>query len=89
MQRSGCVLTREHLRQRDIAAAVGVSQQAVSLMVEKAPLPDTPMTEAARRECLAALSAVPADDGLVETYWYGLANSAAPLTMPDGSGESP
>jgi len=31
------------------------------------------MTEAARRECLAALSSVPADDGLVETYWYGTA----------------
>jgi hypothetical protein len=68
-----CVLTREHLRQRDIAAAVGVSQQAVSLMAEKAPLPDTPMTQAARRECLAALSSVPADNGLVETYWYGMA----------------
>jgi hypothetical protein len=67
-----CVLTREHLRQRDIAAAVGVSQQAVSLMAEKAPLPDTPMTPAARRECLAALSSVLADDGLVETYWYGV-----------------
>lgn len=67
-----CVLTREHLRQRDIAAAIGVSQQAVSLMAEKAPLPDTPMTEAARRECLAVLSANPADDGLVETYWYGI-----------------
>jgi hypothetical protein len=67
-----CVLTREHLRQRDIAAAVGVSQQAVSLMAQTAPLPDTPMTEAARRDCLTALSAVAADDGLVETYWYGM-----------------
>lgn len=68
-----CVLTREHLRQRDIAAAIGVSQQAVSLMAEKAPLPDTPMTKTARHEHLAALSLVPADDGLVETYWYGTA----------------
>jgi hypothetical protein len=67
-----CVLTREHLPQRDIAAAVGVSQQAVSQMVQKDPLPNTPMTPAERRECLAALSAVPADDGLVETYWYSM-----------------
>jgi hypothetical protein len=42
-------------------------------MAEKAPLPDTPMTEAARRECIAVLSSVPVDDGLVETYWYGMA----------------
>lgn len=67
-----CVLTCEHLRQRDIAAAVGVSQQAVSQMVEKAPLPNTPMTSAERREWLAALSSVPVDDGLVETYWYSM-----------------
>lgn len=67
-----CVLTREHLRQRDIAAAVGISQQAVSQMAEKDPLPKTPMPEGARRECLAALASIPADDGLVETYWYGM-----------------
>lgn len=65
-----CVLTREHLRQSDIAAAVGVSQQAVSLMASSAARHT--MTEAARRERLAALSSVPADDGLVETYWYGM-----------------
>lgn len=67
-----CVLTRQHLRQGDIAAAVGVSQQAVSKMAEREPLPDTPMTESARRELLTELSSVSADDGLVETYWYGL-----------------
>jgi hypothetical protein len=66
------VLTREHLRQRDIAAAVGISQQAVSQMAEKDPLPKTPMPEDARRERLAALASIPADDGLVETYWYGM-----------------
>lgn len=67
-----CVLTRDHLRQVDIAAAVAVSQQAVSKMTEKDPLPDTPMSEAARREFLIELSSMPADDGLIETYWYGI-----------------
>jgi len=67
-----CVLTRSHLRQSDIAAAVAVSQQAVSKMAEKESLPDTPMTKAARQELLIKLSSVPADDGLVETYWYGM-----------------
>jgi len=67
-----CVLTREHLRQRDIAAAVGISQQAVSQMAEKDSLPNTPMPEDARHERLAALASIPADDGLVETYWYGM-----------------
>lgn len=81
-----CVLTREHMRQSDIAAAVGVSQQAVSLMAEKAPLPDTPMTEAARRECLAALSSVPADDGLVETYWYGMESAVEQVRSAIGLG---
>ncbi|CPT91176.1 Uncharacterised protein [Mycobacteroides abscessus subsp. abscessus] len=41
-------------------------------MTEKDPLPDTPMTEAARRELLVKLALVPADSGLVETYWYGM-----------------
>lgn len=67
-----CVLTREHLRQVDIAAAVAVTQQAVSKMAEKDPLPDTPMAAAARRERLTELSSAPADDGLIETYWYGM-----------------
>lgn len=67
-----CVLTRERLRQADVAAAVGITQQAVSKMTEKEPLPKTPMTEAARRELLTRLSTVRADDGLVETYWYGI-----------------
>lgn len=67
-----CLLTREHLRQVDVAAAVAVTQQAVSKMTEKEPLPKTPMTEAARRELLTKLSLVLADDGLVETYWYGI-----------------
>jgi hypothetical protein len=66
------VLTRDHVRQGDIAAAIAVSQQAVSKMTEKDPLPDTPMSDAARREYLMRLSSVPADDGLVETYWYGM-----------------
>lgn len=66
-----CVLTSEHLRQSDVAAAIAVSQQAISKMVEKAPLPNTPMAEESRRECLVALTSVPADDGLIETYWYG------------------
>jgi len=82
-----CVLTREHLRQRDIAAAVGVSQQAVSLMAEKAPLPETPMTPAARRKHLAALSSVPADDGLVETYWYGVGPVVEQVRGAIGLGE--
>lgn len=67
-----CVLTRNHLRQIDIASAVAISQQAVSKMTEKDSLPDTPMTETTRRALLAKLTSVPADDGLVETYWYGL-----------------
>lgn len=67
-----CVLARDHLRQGDIAAAVAVSQQAVSKMTEKGPLPDTPMTEAGRRELLVKLASVPADNGIVETYWYGM-----------------
>ncbi|GJO45766.1 hypothetical protein NJB1604_25130 [Mycobacterium marinum] len=67
-----CVLTHDHLRQADIAAAIAVSQQAVSKMTEKDPLPDTPMTEARRREILMKLASVPADSGLVETYWYGM-----------------
>lgn len=67
-----CVLTRERLRQVDVAAAVGITQQAVSKMTEKEPLPRTPMTEAARRELLTRLSTARADDGLVETYWYGI-----------------
>ncbi|UCA22962.1 hypothetical protein [Mycobacterium kansasii] len=67
-----CVLTRNHLRQIDIASAVAISQQAVSKMTEKDPLPDTPMTETSRRALLAKLTSMPADDGLVETYWYGL-----------------
>jgi hypothetical protein len=67
-----CVLTCDHLRQGDIAAAVAVSQQAVSKMTEKSPLPATPMTEDMRREFLVELSSVPADSGLVETYWYGI-----------------
>ncbi|ORB82441.1 hypothetical protein B1987_28715 [Mycobacterium kansasii] len=66
------MLTRDHLRQRDIAAAIAVSQQAVSKMTEKDPLPDTPMTGAARRELLMKLASEPADSGLVETYWYGM-----------------
>lgn len=67
-----CILTRDHLRQGDIATAIAVSQQAVSKMTEKDPLPDTPMTEAARRELLNSLSSAPVDSGLVETYWYGI-----------------
>jgi hypothetical protein len=67
-----CVLTRDHMRQGDIAAAIAVSQQAVSKMNEKCPLPATPMSDAARREYLMRLSSAPADDGLVETYWYGM-----------------
>lgn len=66
-----CVLTPKHLRQADIAAAIAVSQQAVSKMARKDPLPDTPMSEARRRELLNELSSVPADNGLIETYWYG------------------
>lgn len=66
------VLTRDHLRQSDIAAAIAVSQQAVSKMTEKDSLPETPMAEAPRRELLIKLSSVPADSGLVETYWYGM-----------------
>lgn len=41
-------------------------------MAEKDPLPDTPMTEAARREFIMKLASVPADSGLIETYWYGM-----------------
>ncbi|MGV0792118.1 hypothetical protein [Mycolicibacterium sp. XJ1819] len=66
-----CVLTREHLRQNDLAAAIGVTQQAVSKMADKNRLPKTPMARDARREFLDELAAVPADGGLIETYWYG------------------
>ncbi|BDB42099.1 hypothetical protein Mkiyose1665_56930 [Mycobacterium kiyosense] len=66
------MLTCDQLRQRDIADAIAVSQQAVSKMTEKDPLPGTPMTSAARREILMKLASVPADSGLVETYWYGM-----------------
>lgn len=55
----------------DIAAAVTVSQQAVSKMAEKDPLPETPMAKAPRRELFITLSSMLADDGFIETYWYG------------------
>lgn len=67
-----CVLTRERLRQNDLAPALAVSQQAISKMVEKNPLPETPMHQHARRKLLTALASAPADDGIVETYWYGM-----------------
>ncbi len=67
-----CVLTREPLRQYDIAAAIGVTQQAVSKMAAKHPLPKTPMSAAERRDILAALASVRPDTGLIETYWYGI-----------------
>lgn len=67
-----CVLAQNRLRQRDIAAAVGVSQQAISQMVDKAPLPETPMDPGPRRELLAAFAQIPADSGFVQTYWYGI-----------------
>lgn len=66
------VLTRERLRQSDLVAALAVSQQAISKMVEKDPLPETPMPPDARRELLTKLASAPADDGIVETYWYGI-----------------
>ncbi|MEN4464256.1 hypothetical protein ABFV47_25140 [Mycolicibacterium fortuitum] len=66
-----CVLTGEHLRQSDLAAAIAVSQQAISKMVEREPLPDTPMAEDSRQEFLVAMTSTPTDDGRVETYWYG------------------
>lgn len=68
-----CVLARDHLRQRDIASAVGVSQQAVSQMAAKQRLPSTPMTVEDRRASLAQLSGHPTGDSHAETYWYGLA----------------
>lgn len=67
-----CVLTRERLRQSDIAAAVGVSQQAIFKMTEKNYLPSTPMAEVPRQELLTRLSTASADTGLIETYWYGM-----------------
>jgi hypothetical protein len=82
-----CVLTREQLRQGDIAAAVGISQQAVSKMAEREPLPDTPMTESARRELLTNLSSVSADDGLIETYWYGMDTVAEQVRSAIGLGD--
>ncbi|MFA5710580.1 hypothetical protein [Mycolicibacterium sp.] len=66
-----CVLTDVHLRQTDLAAALAVTQQAVSKMVEKEPLSPTPMGVDERRKLLAELAVLPADGGLVETYWYG------------------
>lgn len=67
-----CILARGHMNQRDIAAAIGVSQQAISQMVDKNPLPHTPMTTNERQDRLIELSSIAADDGLVETYWYGM-----------------
>lgn len=78
-----CVLSRERLRQSDLAAALAVSQQAISKMVEKDPLPDTPMSQGARRELLEALASAPADDRIVETYWYGM--DAAPDQVRNAS----
>lgn len=41
-------------------------------MATRQPMPDTPMTAAARRDLLKELSLVRPDDGLVETYWYSI-----------------
>ncbi|MUL78943.1 hypothetical protein FZI94_23185 [Mycobacterium sp. CBMA226] len=65
-------MATEPLRQSDIAAAVGVTQQAVSRMATTQRLPDTPMTADARRNVLRRLASVRTDTGLVETYWYGI-----------------
>ncbi|AEF35242.1 conserved hypothetical protein [Mycolicibacter sinensis] len=67
-----CVLTRHHLRQRDIAAALGVSRQALAQIVGPVPLPQTPLSPAERRKCLAALWPFPVDDGDIETHWYSV-----------------
>ncbi|GFG70310.1 hypothetical protein [Mycolicibacter senuensis] len=67
-----CVLTRHHLRQHDIAAALGVSRPALAQIVGRVPLPQTPMPPAERRKCLAALWPFPVEGGLTETYWYSV-----------------
>ncbi len=65
-----CVLARHQLCLRGIAAAVGVSAQAVARTWGRAPLPRTPMSGRERTQYLAALHCVPVDDGLNETYWH-------------------
>lgn len=67
-----CVLARHQLCLRGIAAALGLSAQAVSRMWGRAPLPRTPMSGRERTEYLAALCCVPVNDALYETYWYSV-----------------
>lgn len=66
------VLAREHLQQKDIARAVGVTPQAISKMNAKVELPRTPMREDERRRFLDVLARTPIDDGRLQTHWYGL-----------------
>ena len=66
-----CVLTASDYAKLTLPPPSGSPSRLVQER-EKEPLPTTPMTEAARRELLTRLSTVRADDGLVETYWYGI-----------------
>ncbi|KMV15994.1 hypothetical protein ACT17_22715 [Mycolicibacterium conceptionense] len=65
------ILATESLRQQDIASALGVSQQAISRMHARSPIPATPMSPGDREQALERLlsEAVPPS---IETYWYGL-----------------
>lgn len=85
-----CVLARHQLCVRGIAAALGLSAQAVSRMWGRVPLARTPMSGRERAQYLAALCCVPVDDGLNETYWYSpdpvVAQVRDAIELADGLG---
>lgn len=65
------VLAIESLRQQDVAAVLGVTQQAISRMNSRAPLPTTPLSPDARKQALEQLLSAAAPPA-IETHWYGL-----------------
>lgn len=65
------VLAVESLRQQDVAKALGVTQQAISRMNSRAPLPATPLSPDARKQALEQLLSEAAPQA-IETHWYGL-----------------
>lgn len=65
------VLAVESLRQQDVAAVLGVTQQAISRMNSRWPLPDTPLSPDARKQALEQLLSEAAPLA-IETHWYGL-----------------
>lgn len=68
------LLGTTRLRQRDIAAGVGVSQQAVAQMSKKTPLRATPIAPDTRRAVLHQWISTIADEPAapIRTHWYGL-----------------